>query len=119
MKISKIKALSKKIISLAALFPLIFLVSNQVFAATSNSSLQTHRLEALMEKIKSAAVEAIHLLVPYASGVAVLMLIIGGIQYMNNPEQGKKTLTAAIIGLIIVILAWSIVNIWGNLLFSS
>lgn len=52
----------------------------------------------------------------------VIMIIIGGIQYItaagneDRAKGGKKTLTAAIIGLIIVILAYAIIKIFATLL---
>ena len=54
--------------------------------------------------------------------VAVLFIVIGGFQYMASAgnqeiaDKGKKTLTYAVIGLIVIILATTIVNITVNLL---
>ena len=51
------------------------------------------------------------LLLSVVGGVAVLFIVIGGLQYVlasgneKQAENGKKTLTYAVIGLIIVILA--------------
>ena len=48
--------------------------------------------------------------------VAVIVIIIGGIQYMisagdaNKVKKAKDTILYGIIGLIVVILAWAIVN---------
>lgn len=56
------------------------------------------------------------------STLFVIMIIIGGIQYItaagneNRASSGKKTLTAAVIGLIIVILAYAIIKIFATLL---
>lgn len=45
-------------------------------------------------------------ILPFAAGIVVLMIIIGGVQYIQgNAEAGKKTLWAAIIGIIIIVLA--------------
>ncbi|OGB75025.1 hypothetical protein A2810_03295 [candidate division Kazan bacterium RIFCSPHIGHO2_01_FULL_49_10] len=41
-----------------------------------------------------------------SGAVIVVALIWGGIQYMNNPEAGKKTLIGAIIGLLVVTLSY-------------
>jgi len=50
-------------------------------------------------------------LLPVAGAIIVLMIIWGGFQYIQgNPEAGKKTLTAAIIGLVIVVISFLIVN---------
>ena len=57
-----------------------------------------------------------------AGGVAVLFLIYGGFQYITsrgNEEQteaAKKTITAAIIGIVIIIMAFAIVLIVNNVL---
>lgn len=54
--------------------------------------------------------------------VAVLLIVIGGFQYMTaagnekQAESGKNTLIYSVIGLVIVIMAASIVNIVANFL---
>ncbi len=53
----------------------------------------------------------------YISGtVAVLFVLLGGFWYMtggltDDKEKGKKTITYALMGLVITLLAWIIVNI--------
>jgi len=50
-------------------------------------------------------------LLPVAGAIIVIMIIWGGLQYVQgNAEGGKKTLTAAIIGLIIIALASLIIQ---------
>lgn len=61
------------------------------------------------------ALYLIELLVFFAGGVAVLMIVIGGYQYMlgaisEDKESGKKTLGFAILGFVVCLLAWLIVN---------
>lgn len=57
----------------------------------------------------------INLILMFAGLVAVLFLIIGGYQYIVSganeelAEQGKKTIQNAIIGLVIIILSYTIV----------
>lgn len=51
-----------------------------------------------------------------AGTVSMLFIVIGGLQYMTGPviqnkEQGKKTVTYALIGLVLTLAAWIIVNI--------
>lgn len=54
--------------------------------------------------------------------VAVLFMIIGGYWYLlsggneETAEKGKKTLTNAIIGIVIIILSFAIVRVISNLL---
>ncbi|MFH1012395.1 MAG: pilin [Candidatus Peregrinibacteria bacterium] len=65
-------------------------------------------------------------LILYASGaVAVLLLIIGGIRYIvsfGNQEQtdaAKKTIKFAVIGLVVVILAYAIVTNIIDIIYRS
>lgn len=51
-----------------------------------------------------------------AATVSMLFIVIGGFQYLTGPltqnkEQGKKTITYALIGLVLTLSAWVIVNI--------
>lgn len=58
----------------------------------------------------------------FAGVLAVLFVIIGGFQYITAgvnqelAETGKKTLTNAIIGLVIIILSYAIVTVINNAL---
>ena len=53
--------------------------------------------------------------------IAVVFVIIGGFQYMTsggneeNAEKGKKTLINAIIGIVIIVLSYVIINVIVNL----
>ncbi|OGE81782.1 MAG: hypothetical protein A3E98_01535 [Candidatus Doudnabacteria bacterium RIFCSPHIGHO2_12_FULL_48_11] len=53
---------------------------------------------------------------------AILFLVIGGFQYMTSganqemAETGKKTVTNAIIGIVVIILSYVIVNVINNIL---
>jgi hypothetical protein len=66
------------------------------------------------------ATRIIRLLLYFAGIVAIIMAIVGGYQVMTaagNPTQaanGRKTLTNAVIGLVIVILAYLIVSVVIN-----
>ena len=66
---------------------------------------------------KSIIYGAINILLGIAGTLAILFVIIGGYQYLTsgaNPEmaeRGKKTLTNAIIGLVIIILSYTVVSI--------
>lgn len=58
----------------------------------------------------------IQILLQIAGGFAVIMIMVGGVQYMigtisNNKEQGKNTLIYAISGLILAFFAWWIVEL--------
>lgn len=62
-------------------------------------------------------------LIYLAGPVAVLMLSIGGIRYIvsrgdqTQMEEAKKTITYAVIGLVVIILSWAIISnvIWITL----
>ncbi len=62
------------------------------------------------------------ILLPLAGVVAMAFIIIGGYQYMMSAgdeeaaAQGKKTLTNAVIGLVIVILSYTIITVIINAL---
>ena len=58
----------------------------------------------------------IQVLLSVAGGFAVVMVMVGGVQYMigsvsNDKEQGKKTITYAIGGLALAFFAWWIVEL--------
>ena len=67
----------------------------------------------------------IQILLAVAGVVAVIFLIIGGFRYITaggneeTAESARKTLTNAIIGIVIIILAFVIVNVIANALVSS
>lgn len=67
----------------------------------------------------------ISLLLFVAGGLAVLFVIIGGYQYITaagneeQSEKGKKTLVNAIIGVVVIVLAWVIINVVVNTISGS
>lgn len=53
----------------------------------------------------------VDLLMPLAAGVVVIMIIWSGIKYISgDAEGGKRSLLAAIIGLIIVLISFTIIR---------
>ena len=68
---------------------------------------------------------AINWLLGIAAGVAVLFMIIGGFWYITSggneetAEKGKNTAINAIIGIVIIILSWVIVNVVANLVTNT
>jgi len=61
-------------------------------------------------------VQAIDLITRIAGTIAVLVLVVGGVQYMvggfsDNTDKGKNTIKYALIGLAVSFLAWVIVNL--------
>ena len=65
--------------------------------------------------------QIVGLLSGWAAGLFVIVFIVGGIMYITsagNPqraETAKKTLTAGVIGLIIILFAWVLVQQAANL----
>ena len=61
------------------------------------------------------------MLIGITFGVAVLFLIIGGFRYITsagNPDgqtKGKQTVINALIGIVIIVLSYVIVNVVANL----
>lgn len=52
-----------------------------------------------------------------AGGVVVLMIIWGGILYIQgNTEAGKKTILAAVVGTVIILLAFFLVNVFKSII---
>ena len=79
----------------------------------------------LAEKMRDGSVETsdipifilhvVEVLLKIAGGIAVIMVMVGGVQYVigaitDNKENGKKTLMYALIGLVVSFLSWFIVD---------
>lgn len=66
----------------------------------------------------------IRLMLLFAGAIAVVFVIIGGYQYLTSggneetAEKGKKTLINAIIGVVIIVMAYVIINVIVNLVSS-
>ncbi len=62
----------------------------------------------------------IRILLMIGGAIAVLFVIIGGYQYLTSggneeaAEKGRKTVTNALIGVVVVVLSWVIVNVVVN-----
>lgn len=75
--------------------------------------------------INSFISTVINWLLGIAFGIAVLFLIIGGFWYITSAgneetaEKGKGTAINAIIGIVIIILSWVIVNVVAGLVQKS
>jgi uncharacterized membrane protein len=65
--------------------------------------------------LKATITNIISWVLGIVSLVAVVMIIIGGLQWMTSGgneekvEKAKKTISSAVVGIVIVILAWAIV----------
>ncbi len=74
---------------------------------------------------QAAIATVIELLLKFSAVVAVLFLMIGGFWYLTSAgneeqsEKGRKTITSAAIGLVVILMAYAIVRITANLLISN
>ena len=77
------------------------------------------------QSLSELILNVIRLLLFFAGAIAVVFVIIGGYQYLvsagneETAEKGKKTLINAIIGIIVVVLAYAIINVIVNLVGSN
>lgn len=66
--------------------------------------------------LKSTVINVINWVLGLLGIIAVIMILVGGFQWMTaagneeKVEKAKKVISAAIVGLIIILLAWAIVN---------
>ena len=66
----------------------------------------------------------VQIFLEFAAAIAVVFLIIGGFQYVSSRgneeamEKAKKTITAAVIGIVVIVMAYAIVAIVNNLVTS-
>ena len=64
---------------------------------------------------------AVRILLTFAGAIAVVFVVVGGFWYLTSggneeqAEKGKRTLINAIIGIIVVVLSYAIVNVIVNL----
>ncbi len=67
----------------------------------------------------------IEIMLLFAGAIAVVFVIIGGYQYITSggneetAEKGRQTLTNAIIGVIVIVLSYTIITVIANLVSSQ
>lgn len=89
-----------------------------LFGGTADSPVKADNLGGLITII-------VQILLVVAASVAVIFLIIGGYRYVvahGNEEQmeaAKKTMTGAIIGIIVIVLSFTIITIIANILLQG
>jgi len=128
--------MKQKLISkIKYLFPALFLAAPFLAYAQSQVSngLQTSGLQGIFgtgglnnsTSLSDLIVNGIRLMLMFAGAIAVVFVIIGGYQYLASggndeiAEKGKKTLLNAVIGIIIIVLAYVIINVIVNTLTSN
>lgn len=66
----------------------------------------------------------IQYLLELAAILAVILLMYGGFQYVfgaatDDKESGKKTVTNTLIGLVVILIAWIIIDVFVTLITAS
>jgi hypothetical protein len=127
---SNIKKFLVKIVTVGAVFALPLMVSaqNQVSSGLQGSGLRnifgTGGLTGSQD-LGTLIANIIRLMLLFAGAIAVFFIIIGGYQYLTSAgneeqaEQGKKTLINALIGIVIIVLSYVVVNVVVNLVSRS
>jgi type IV secretory pathway VirB2 component (pilin) len=87
------------------------LAPSVALAADEAATTGVDQLTGLLNDVVSLIVQVIDWILPFAGGIVVIMVIIGGIQTMiGQKDTGKKTIIAALVGTAIVVLSYAIVN---------
>jgi hypothetical protein len=115
----------KPFVALAGLLlPLPAFAQSQVQAGLSNGGLQALFGSGGLtgaQSVSQLIVEVINIMLIFAGAVAIIFVIIGGYQYLTSggneesAEKGKKTLLNAIIGIVLIIMSFVIINVIVNL----
>jgi heme/copper-type cytochrome/quinol oxidase subunit 2 len=101
--------------------------------STVSNGLQTSGLQSIFgtgglnssQSLSDLIANVIRVLLIFAGVIAIVFVIIGGYQYIvsggneETAEKGKKTLINAIIGIVVIVLAYAIINVIVNLVGSS
>lgn len=117
-----------RIIALTAVFMSILAIQGQAASALNIYDVQKYRGDGQPTELFSGAdaivPKVINTLLFFVGVLAVIMLIFGGIRYIvsggdsNKVKDAKNTIIYAIVGLVLSLLAYAIVN-WVIGLFSS
>ena|SRR3989344_8328320 len=73
---------------------------------------------------RDLVVQIITILLEFAAAIAVIFLLVGGFQYIaargneEQTEKAKRTISGAIIGIVIIVMSYAIVAIVNNLLLN-
>lgn len=120
-----IKSICKYLlVPLAFLVPLAVSAQDQVSQGLNNPSLRIlfpMRGPGGAISVPMLIAAIIQILLLISGAIAVLFVVIGGFFWMTSAgneeqaEKGKKTLTNAIIGIVVVILSYVIINVVVNL----
>jgi hypothetical protein len=102
-----------------SLFAAILIATNPMaaFAQTTGDTEGLDKASLLLDKIGNVLSGIQILILDVGGAIVVGMIIYGGIQYITNQKDGgKKTIIAAITGLVIIILAGSLIALLKSFL---
>jgi hypothetical protein len=128
--------MKQKIVSkIKYFFPALFLLAPFLAYAQSavSNGLQSSGLQSIFgtgglngsQSLSDLITRVIDILLTFAAVIAIVFVIIGGYQYLasggneESAEKGKKTLINAIIGVVVIVLAYAIINVIVNLVGSN
>ncbi len=109
-----------KVAQVVAVFALMLMPVVQVYAQLQPNIGNTPGLRRDETSVNGLITTVINWMLAIAFGIAVLFLIIGGFWYITSAgneetaEKGKNTAINAIIGIVIIILSYVIVNVVSN-----
>jgi hypothetical protein len=128
-------AKQKILVKIRYFFPLAFLVMPFLAYAqtTVGNGLTNSGMTSLFgstglnssQSLSDLIVNVIRIMLLFAGAIAVFFVIVGGYQYIasggneETAEKGRKTLINAIIGIIVIVLAYAIINVIVNLVGSN
>ncbi len=118
-KIDYLKVAQVALVTAIVFAPLAGFAANQLkgYQCDTASGLNCSTIVSVNDLIKTV----INWLLGIALGVAVLFLIIGGFWYITSAgneetaEKGRNTAVNALIGIVIIVLAFVVVNVVANL----
>ena len=90
------------------------IIPDEIEQAAVKGDVQLKHLPILLFEYAKNALE-------WAGAIAIIMVMVGGVQYIlggltDNKEQGKKTIMYSITGVVMILLSWFIVDFFYQLL---
>jgi prepilin signal peptidase PulO-like enzyme (type II secretory pathway) len=116
---SRVKAIVKFLVPLLVFMPAVALAQSAVSRGLHLPGLPNLFGNGLAsdQTLPELIINIIELLLLFAGSIAVLFIIIGGFQYITSggneetAEKGRKTLVNAVIGMVVIILSYTIITV--------
>ncbi|MFH1170965.1 MAG: pilin [bacterium] len=106
--------MKRKLLSVGLLAAVVFVIPAVTYAVSFENPATSIGLGT--SDLKATVINVINWVLGLLGIIAVIMILVGGFQWMTaagneeKVEKAKKIISAAIVGLIIILLAWAIVN---------